>query len=319
MSTCIWRGAENPRTLPGRHVDACENETCKGCQPCTEPHCVVCGIEHKLGACPKCTGVARDDLFEIGRLCSKLGAEMKLTIKAPGEGPLANVPGGVLMFLDGPVANNEAWSHRITHALYSGQPHWRDELDSDGEPPLLMLTWWEEKWRDLTDNPTEDLASVHSAVTYLDEKLSWAADFEPHFEDFARDLRQQVARLEDALHEGVRVETGAPCMKCGANQSRIYAPDKGGPEKDIWRCPKCKQESSPGQYMLAVRQAYLANADTLTATDMLEQYRINVGTLQGWASKGHVAKRGRDDNGRRLYDVDDAVKMRDGREEDEAS
>lgn len=49
---CFWVASDQPRWLRARHVDECEDETCRGCQPCTEPHCRVCGVAHSEGACP---------------------------------------------------------------------------------------------------------------------------------------------------------------------------------------------------------------------------------------------------------------------------
>ena len=44
---------------------------------------------------------------------------------------------------------------------------------------------------------------------------------------------------------------------------------------------------------------------------MLDTYRIKPGALRKWAEREQVAKRGKDEQGRQLYDVASAVAMRD--------
>lgn len=313
MSDCIWNGSENPRILKRRHLDDCDNDACRGCQPCTEPHCLVCGIEHKLGVCPECVGAARDDLWELSRLLSRVTHEMHDRAKVQKSGVLEGVPGGELMYLAGPVADVRYNAARVTIALHRGQDHVADEHDTDGEHPALMLGWWEDKWRAIHSHDT-DVTQVIGDVAYLSDMLTWAGDNEPHFPEFARGLRQQVTRVEDALLEGERDMIGAACLQCGAHQIRKFGPI---PAKDFWHCPRCKRDSSPAQYTLSEADERRHRVDRLTAGDMELRFGVKRGTLWKWVSEGDVRKRGLNGNGHKMYDVAD-VAARMTRQDDEA-
>lgn len=301
MSECKWNGSESPRILPRRHDDNCTDDACRGCQPCTEPHCLVCGIEHKLGVCPGCLGAARDDLWELSRLMSRVTHEMHDRAKVQKHGVLEFVPGGELMYLAGPVADLRYHSARVTLALHRGEDHVGDEHDTDGEHPALMLAWWEDKWRAIRSHDTDDTI-VLGDVGYLDEALTWAGDNEPHFPEFAKGLRQQVTRVEDALLEGERDQVGARCLQCGAHQIRKFGAIAA---KDHWHCPRCKRDSSPAQYTLSEADERRNRADRLTAGDMEMRFGVKRGTLWKWVSEGLVRKRGLNGNGHKMYDVAD--------------
>lgn len=302
MSTdCMWRGTENPRAIRNHHDDDCDDEKCRGCQDCTEPHCLVCGIEHKLGVCPECVGAAREDLWELRRLMSRVTNEMHEQAKVSKHGVLEGMPGGELMFLAGPVADINYHAGRMTVALHRGDDHAGDEHDSDGEHPNLTLTWWEEKWRTLRGRSATSTVDFGN-VTYLDDMLTWAGDNEPHFPEFARDLRQAVTRVEDALLEGIRQDVGARCLRCGARQIKKFGAIES---KDEWHCPRCKQDSTIAQYILSEKDERRNRADRLTAPEMELRFGIKRGTLWKWVSDGRVKLRGLNGNGHKMYDVAD--------------
>ncbi len=73
---CRWVSSEQPRVLPNRHHDGCEDEACRGCQPCPMDHCRVCGIEHASGACASCRSAIRDSLDDVVRMCGSLPSEV---------------------------------------------------------------------------------------------------------------------------------------------------------------------------------------------------------------------------------------------------
>jgi hypothetical protein len=143
---------------------------------------------------------------------SRVVNEMHNRAKVQKHGVLEFVPGGELMYLAGPVADLRYQAARATIALHRGQDHVSDEHDTDGEHPALTLAWWEDKWRAIRSHDTDDTL-VLGDVTYLDEALTWAGDNEPHFPEFAKGLRQQVTRVEDALLEGERDQVGARCLQ----------------------------------------------------------------------------------------------------------
>jgi len=116
--------------------------------------------------------------------------------------------------------------------------------------------------------------------------------------------------LENVLKEGNRADRGVPCMDCGEQLVKVWGGATDASE-DGWRCYPCDLTSTHEQYALAVRADYLRHAEALTATDMLEAYRIPSGSLRVWVNRGRVRKCGKDDSGRMLYDVEQAINQRD--------
>lgn len=235
----------------------------------------------------------------------------------------------------GPAADLSLWERRYELAeaahyarLERGEPsEWTaqpggDDYASDQVAelhPLLVLATWEDAIRDALGTPTERKASVTTAAGYIGSAVTWMLDVDANgdinflgVDALANDLRDCRAMLENILSEGRRADTGAPCLDCGTSLVKVWGTTVA---EDHWRCKPCEDTLTPERYRLAVRSAYLANADRLTATDMLEAYRIKAGTLMVWAQRGKVRKRGKDDSGRRLYDVADAVKARDAKAE----
>jgi hypothetical protein len=83
-------------------------------------------------------------------------------------------------------------------------------------------------------------------------------------------------------------------------------------EDDRWTCPRCRQWWTEEDYRAKIAGLYLGVATALTASDMRKAHRVPEGSTRGWSAKGHVRKRGRDEQGRTLYDVADTLGMRDG-------
>jgi len=232
---------------------------------------------------------------------SRITDEMHRRAKVQKSGVLEGVPGGELMYLAAPVADLRYHSARFVIALHRGQDHVADEIDTDGEHPWLTLAWWEDKWRALRSDNT-DATLVLGDVGYLDEALTWAADNEPHFPEFAKGLRQQVTRVEDALLEGERPDVGARCLRCDGHQIKKFGAIEA---KDHWHCPRCKRDSSPAQYTLSEMEERRNRADRLTAGDMEIRFGVKRGTLWKWVSDGDVRQRGLNGNGHKMYDVAD--------------
>jgi len=230
------------------------------------------------------------------------------------------MPGGEAMVMLGPSADVEAFGYMQMSAIMG-----RIDADAvaaavggDIEPPLSYLASWSDIVREERSQPPGGRASIKREVAYLRGALDWMTaideDGAPWFlpvEDFADGLRKVRLAMENVLKEGERHDRGVSCMDCGTALVKVWGDDV---ESDQWHCRPCGTWSTHDQYWQAVRADYLKRADRLTATDMLEQYRIKPGTLTGWATKGLVRKRGRDDSGRQLYDVADALKQRDGKE-----
>lgn len=303
MSACRWVASDKARIVVGRHAEDCYRDQCPGCQPCTDPHCRVCGIAHADGACPECVGATRDDLREIARLCGEL----------PEEVEHRGIDGEAMVLL-GPAADPEARGH-LEASIAAGRvpADYLDAADGDNHP-LFVLGTWDMVWRDaLEHDEPEDRLTIASAVDYLDRQMTYMAGYEHvPFEDFARDLRRCRTHVEAVLHDGEQVDTGAPCLRCGVRQVREWGKLQAA---DGWRCPKCRTFSTPAQYALAVRDDYETQRDAdafewLPALDCSVLTGATRGSITGWASKGKVKRRR--EFGRTVYRVADVRAMLDG-------
>lgn len=312
MSACRWVSSDQPRVVIGRHGYDCPGEECRGCQPCTEPHCRICGMAHADGTCAECLAETRASLREIGRLCDAL----------PSEVTHRGIDGEAMMLL-GPTADVEARQHAEASYLAGRLPEGWLETGRHGkecptlrnEPclgcggdeyhPLTVLASWQDLYAAEFEHDITRRATVEDALGYLDRNLSYAAVW-PHapFEDFARDLRRCVAHLEAVLHDGEQRDRGAPCMTCGVPLERTW----GDTERaDGWRCPKCRQTSTEDQYRFAVAHLHRAEATELTDRDMEIRTGVKAGTVRVWANRGLIDRRR--DSGRTLYRVDQVMEL----------
>lgn len=301
-TSCKWAGAERPRFLPGRHEDGCAGD-CAGCQPCPWSHCRVCAKVHAEHTCPGCLDDARETLAEIRRLTASLPAEV-----------LHRGIDSEAMNLLGPVADPEQTGHVRASVNVGRLPgDWLEIADHELHP-LLVLGTWMEAYVEAFEHSEPARITVASAASYLDRNLSFASiESDVPFEDFARDLRQCRTHMERVLHDGEQVETGAPCMTCERRLVRVW----GGGElpwtyrdgsqphasEDCWACGHCRDWRSEQDYRLNVAETHQREAEWLTAPDMIERTGVARGSLTGWASKGHVAKRTQ--GGRVVYRVSD--------------
>lgn len=309
---CRYDSAIGWRVL-ARHEDGCDRTDCDGCQPCAQRHCIVCALVHTatdVNVCAGCVGETRDALADVVRLSGALldhaaygGDDGRLLAGAP-------IPGADAMVMLAPGSDGRSQ----TQALLKGTaaPHTADEYRGDAEPPLQLLASWEDDWRLVFGHGGGPRATLDRAAGYLDRQLWRAAREHLAFDEFAADINRCRARLEDVLHDGVRDETGAPCVHCGATLIRDadapHAPradgDRGG-LRDGWRCPRCRRTYDDRSYWNAVGAAYRAHASAMTDSDIEEQYGVNRITVRRLASTGHVKRRGKDARRRQLYDVAD--------------
>lgn len=312
MSTCRWVASDHPRVLPGRHDADCVSEWCRGCQPCAEPHCRVCGLTHADGACAECLAETREALRSIGRLCDAL----------PEEVEHRGINGEAMMLL-GPAADPEAVGH-VQASIAAGRLP-ADYLDvADHElHPLFVTGTWDMIWRDALehDEPTSRL-TLADAVAYLDRQMTYMASFEHvPFEDFARDLRACVTHLEAVLHDGEQVEKGAPCLTCKRPVVRMTTDDG----EVTYHCERCRRDLTDNEYRLAVRVAHTAHADRLNIDDLAERIDVPASTIRRWANVVRIQRRGEapvelpplirscgmDGRNRKVYRVEDALRVRD--------
>lgn len=311
---CRWAGSTSPRMTRGHLVD-CEGR-CDGCEPCPERHCQVCGKEHVTvdgrgvdETCASCIGEARNDLNLIGTLSARLlGEAIRRGINSEAT------------MLNGPAGDPEAWGYRRMSALAGRiDGAWledcRDELH-----PLWVVGTWEMLVRDTLDQPSAERLTLTEARAYLDghlTRLAHLADFA--FDELSRDLRACRGHLEDVLAEGEREVRGAPCIKC---ERPLLRDDQD--DEESWWCARCKRRSNSEQYRLAVAVAYRANAKKLPVVDLAERINVPAGTIRRWAAKSERIEGtkivtvppllhwvGLDQQGRKVYKVADAERLRD--------
>lgn len=293
MSACTWNGRENPRILTGRHGEDCPGESCRGCQPCEEPHCRICGVTHHEGTCAECMAETREALHEIARMCGALPEEVE-----------SRGTEGEAMFLLGPVADPEAHGH-MEASVAAGRVSPDYLADAIGEThPVWVLGTWSMVWRDALDHDTAELVTIPEAVDYLDRTMTYMGGYEHvPFEDFARDLRRCRAHMEAVLHDGEQHDRGAPCMTCGTPLERVWGSDT---KADGWTCPRCKRTSTEAQYRFAVAHLHREEATELTDRDCEIRTGVRAGTIRVWANRELVKRRR--DSGRTLYDVSDVMR-----------
>lgn len=278
------------------------------------------------------------DLREIGQLCRYLRVEAWRrggTNSAPGRG----LPGGDAMNMLGPVATTAVWSHKLDaleaehyRRLEAGaRTRWPEiyEFGDDEQPPLQVLADWEDIVRKERDQPTGLRVTLDRSLAYLSKSVAWLAgesaitglpNFEPA-DALAYDLARLRRRLEAILHSGPDDNT-VPCIRCtGETRGRLHPiwGDAIDGEDDQWRCDSetCGALLTREDYRRALTAAHLLTATALSASQILQQYRVPMATVRKWAERGHVRKHRRDSSGRVTYDVDDVLaqqsKVWDGR------
>ena len=304
---CIWRGSDQPRALRHRHLPDCDNvAACRGCQPCPDPHCASCGREHADSVCGGCLADARTSLGEIARMCGLLLDE------AIHKGVTSEAA-----MLAGPVADPEAWSHRKRSAVADRiDAAWLTEAD-EVQHPLFVLGTWESMWRELCGQLPDDdePLTVASSVAWLGRNLhDIAAMPDADFGTFRAEVAACRSYVEGVLRDGEQVERGTRCPMCGlADLVKAYGMT---PDGDRWCCPRrsCSAAYTDHDYRAKVEAVYVLHADRLTASQIERTYRIKAGTLRQWVNRGSVTRRGTDRQGRQLYDVRQALAVRDGDE-----
>lgn len=136
-------------------------------------------------------------------------------------------------------------SHAATCQRTDHTRCWTGSEDEDEatEPVLQTLLFWSEQWRERHGYPLEGRRpTVATEANLIRSLLEWAWDNEPHFDNFADDIRSARVRMEDLLYAGARQErTRIVCNRCdnGKRLLHLYGPAVDGSE-DRWKCPACK-------------------------------------------------------------------------------
>lgn len=240
--SCKWIASDRPRILPGRHREDCDlGEFCKGCQPCTEPHCRVCGVAHSEGSCAECLAESRANLHEIARMCGAL----------PEEVEHRGIEGEAMMLL-GPAADPEARGHMEASVAAGRVPaEYLDAAEGDQHPVFVLLSW-QMLWRDALEHDDAADSELDTAVAYLDLTMGYMGGYEHvPFDDFAKALRGCLTHLRGVLHDqnqGDQANVG--CFECGRTLERRLT-DHGF--EDFWTCQGCRRRYTYAEYNFALR------------------------------------------------------------------
>lgn len=248
--TCKHAGRDEPRLVIGRHEDECADDQCPGCQECTEIHCLVCGVEHLVHeqTCPNCITETRERLKTLYGLHKHLGSEARNGSQNGRLAAARPIPGGEATVLRSGGSHGRAVSFSEEYNLLATNAglrtkdtsHKTDERHGEPLPTLQLIDQWEDVWRAQLGNPLPE-PTVHwrahagsptagrnflESAKFMNEHLSWAAQHTASFGEFVRDIVKQATILEDVLHDGIRLEKGAPCFRCGTVLER----DPGEPK-----------------------------------------------------------------------------------------
>ena len=280
MTDCRWGGADQPRILPNRHDVDCELGSCRGCQPCWQPHCPHCGITHTHHVCPGCLHTIRGNLTEIVALHAQLSDE------AAERGINSEA-----MNLAGPSADPEARGHLEASIAVGRIPADRlaDHLPADDQHPLWVLETIAGETRDALDHdePTTR-ATVENAAGYISRNLTdIARDPNVDLAAIAGQIADCTRHMLAVLGDRTRDRTGAPCPTCEPARVLVYQTTDDGHE--TWTCMGCRREWDTEQYQLLIRVGYLAHAEWLNGPDCAAKVGTTWATLRKWAERGLVA------------------------------
>lgn len=234
---CRYAGPDEPRIVQGRHLlpaidDPEHDPDCRGCQPCTTKHCVVCRVEHveHEQTCTTCITTAKDRLRTVYGLNKHLAEH---ALNAGQNGRLlaaAPIPGGEATVLRGPGSSGSSavFAEDQNALAYLGgetvpADHKDEERHSEVLPTRQLLEQWEDVWRAELGSRVRH-RTLLSTSKFLIEHLSWAAQRTSSFPDFVHELARHAALLEVVLNDGVRPEAGAaPCFRCAGELERQSA------------------------------------------------------------------------------------------------
>lgn len=220
------------------------------------------------------------------------------------------MPGGDALVMLGPVADVQAFNYQQISEIMGRTSYGSvDEEREDVLPPLAVLTSWVDIIRDHRDQPTSLKATIEREAAYIRTSLDWLLgddeDGDANFlavDALASDLVATERRLEAILKDGIRVDRGAPCMRCEAAppMQKVW----GRTERfDTWVCPSCLSQSTPAMYRQALKADYIAHADRLTADDAAIRFGIPATRIRVWGSRYPELKAGKNDHGLLLYKV----------------
>ena len=198
---------------------------------------------------------AARNLREIKRLYRELGSQII------ADGISRDISDSNALNFLGPVAKDSQWE-----AAYDAAEALADERDETfvdyacdqlgADHPLGVLTYWEDLIRMERDQPTNLKATVNRGADYLRDRADWMfseTDGEANFigcMQFAADLKQCRAALENVLKDGVRYEqTETPCDKPACAHPYLVKLYGDTVPKDRYYCTECKARYDHEEYV----------------------------------------------------------------------
>lgn len=224
--------------------------------------CIVCfrDLGDESQTCINCLNRARNNLSSIVELAclavKRLDGWPAISAGTPKDGSQGDerpLPGGdlLVMLSDGSEGRSEP------DALFQHDP----------ESLTYMLGSWEDDWRHVRGEPAApERATVANTADYLNQRLGWAAQHHPAFDEFAGQLGKTVSALEAGLRHGDRVERGVPCRDCGERLIRRAAPKQGCPHTR-----KANLMAGGGDPTTVLKQILLAYPEDATAHAKCDQ------------------------------------------------
>lgn len=245
-----------------------------------------------------CVKVARD-LRAIGHMAAMLG-ERALDL---ADDP--HLPGGDAMVNLAPVANLEAWQHQVdtdeqyalagcrqyAHVAYTSVA---DEDPDEAWPVFQTLRFWSEDWRRQAGQPDIEAPTIATEARWLGGRIDWAWDREPHFDDFAEDIKAARIKLENIVRDGFReTRSRILCDRC-RNPKRLIVKYGKGDRPSTYKAPCCKAELTEDDAKRALAKQLRSEGvekwvSLAEAVSVLRVQGWSEATVRAWAEAEDVA------------------------------
>lgn len=226
--------------------------------------CIVCHRAElevsERQTCIRCLGRTRSWLTDIKRWYPLLAREIvgrsgasRFPLGGSRDDPEPALPGGDVLVMSAPAVDRGSEDSR-----------------NDPMPVTWLLCQWEDDWRSRLQLASAHIMSAVESATWLDGRLSWAAQHHPAFDEFHDEIRDLQRELGAVTGQADLIDRGAkiPCPDCGQPLIRHYADpdpcshggehreqgcDQGG-RRDDWRCSSrpCGRTVTEREYWFAV-------------------------------------------------------------------
>ena len=246
--------------------------------------------------------VARD-LRAIGHMAALLGD------RALDLADDQHLPGGEAMVNLAPTANLEAWQHqvetderlalaqahgltKVRHAPYTSVA---DEDPDEAWPAYQTLRYWSEDWRRERGIPDIEVPTIATETRFLADSIGWAWAGEPHFDEFADDVKAARTKLENVVRDGIReTRSRVVCDRC-ANPKRLIRKYGKAGKPDTWKAPCCKAKLTADEAKrILARQLKSEGAERwVTVAEAIGALRAqgwDERTVRGWLEPIHRAR-----------------------------